>query len=271
MAVLPESTQLLRELTKTVGTLIGMVALAKASIRSKSADREDIELAVETLKHGVAATAVALTKEGVDEDFTQFQGTPVEACGHHGLSGHELSWRIVIGIQGEIRGMEKLASELGSERSAVDVWLGAPDVLLDRYNPFPVERLDTMLREEGQRTGESILAGDSDENNSNQREKAISSQGGGEKTAKEKAFETLKEWAQRELKGKQRRVIELTVDAGGECAISDLAIDSSIEWQAPYDDAFNGIRKALKPKLAKQGWCLDRNDNKGRLARIGHN
>ncbi|NLS96597.1 MAG: hypothetical protein GXX96_31050 [Planctomycetaceae bacterium] len=85
----------------------------------------------------------------------------------------------------------------------------------------------------------------------------------------EKALVELRNWAQRQLKGKQRRVLELTIESGGECAISDLAIDPAIEWDTPCDEPFNSIRKAVNSKLKKIGWKLERNNNRARLARAG--
>ena len=82
------------------------------------------------------------------------------------------------------------------------------------------------------------------------------------------ALAGLQAWAAKELKGKQRRVVELAIENGGECALSDLAIDSTIDWKTPCDDAFNSIRRALNKKLRKQGWHLGRNDNKARLAKV---
>lgn len=92
-------------------------------------------------------------------------------------------------------------------------------------------------------------------------------------TADETAAElsTLKHWVTTELKGKQRRVMELIVEGGGQCPLSEIAIDVQVSWEPPYDDAFNGIRKAVNSKLKKAGstWRLERNDNRGRLARVG--
>jgi hypothetical protein len=84
-------------------------------------------------------------------------------------------------------------------------------------------------------------------------------------------FVELKKWVKNKLKGKQRRVVELTIEAGGEFAISDLAIDPAIGWETPCDNAFGNICKAVNPKLkkAKIGWRIERNDNKSRLAKVG--
>ena len=65
--------------------------------------------------------------------------------------------------------------------------------------------------------------------------------------------------------------MELVIAAGGECPLSDIAIDSQVGWEHPYDNAFNGIQKAVNPKLKKGGlpWRLERNDNNARLIKIG--
>ena len=83
-------------------------------------------------------------------------------------------------------------------------------------------------------------------------------------------FSELLNWVAANLKGKQRRVMELVIDGGGKCPLSDIAIDPTVSWEMPYDNSFNGIRIAvnLKLKKASEGWRLERNDNKARLLKI---
>ena len=84
-------------------------------------------------------------------------------------------------------------------------------------------------------------------------------------------FSELLSWVASNLKGKQRRVMELVIDGRGECPLSDIAFDAAISWESPYDNSFNGIRRAVNLKLNKAsvGWRLERNDNKARLLKIG--
>ena len=68
-----------------------------------------------------------------------------------------------------------------------------------------------------------------------------------------------------------KRVLELVIDNGGSYALSDIAIDLIVSWEAPYDDAFNGIRKAVNQKLANEGFALklQRHDGHAQLVKIG--
>jgi hypothetical protein len=79
------------------------------------------------------------------------------------------------------------------------------------------------------------------------------------------------DWASRNLKGKQRRVLELAIEGGGQISIADIAMDAQISWHAPFGDSFNGIRKAVNQKLRSAGlpFVLERHDNNARLARKG--
>ena len=78
-------------------------------------------------------------------------------------------------------------------------------------------------------------------------------------------------WASKELKGKQRRCIELLAENKGRMPIPDLAADSKISWEAPYDNAFNSMRQVLNKKLKKAGmpFRIQRHDNEARLSEIG--
>ncbi len=87
-----------------------------------------------------------------------------------------------------------------------------------------------------------------------------------------KSFSDLLNWVKEELKGKQRRVLELVIQADGTFPLADIAVDKQIAWAPPYDNPFNSICKAVNPKLktARKPWRLERNDNNARLAKIGH-
>src|SRR5262249_11061056 len=86
-----------------------------------------------------------------------------------------------------------------------------------------------------------------------------------------KEFEDLIPFARDNLKGIERRIIELLCERRGECKLSDLAGDAGIGWNAPYDDAWNSARKRINRKLKRDGlsWRLSRSDNAARLTRIG--
>ena len=51
------------------------------------------------------------------------------------------------------------------------------------------------------------------------------------------------------LKGKQRRVLEMLIEAGGRVAVTEVATDKSISWLAPYKSAIDGIKRELNEKL----------------------
>jgi len=84
-------------------------------------------------------------------------------------------------------------------------------------------------------------------------------------------YKKLMQWATEELKGKQRKVIELVVDSGGEKPISEIASDAAISWCVPYANAWNSIRKALNKKLKKapERWRLSSRDSNATLSKIG--
>lgn len=88
---------------------------------------------------------------------------------------------------------------------------------------------------------------------------------------KGEGFDDLLTFARDSLKGIERRVVELVSEKEGECKLSDLAADSGIGWNAPYDDAWNSARKRINKKLKTAGlsWRLGRSDNAARLRHTG--
>jgi hypothetical protein len=72
----------------------------------------------------------------------------------------------------------------------------------------------------------------------------------------------LRAWAETELKGIERRVIELLVDGNGKYRLADMAVDQQINWSPPYDDAWNSVRRRLNRKLtsAELPYSLRRSD-----------
>jgi hypothetical protein len=81
-------------------------------------------------------------------------------------------------------------------------------------------------------------------------------------------FAELAGWTKKgtNLKGNQRRVVELLIENDGRIPLSDLA--SEIGWQPPFDNAFNSLRGHLNKKLRKVGWKVSRQDNNAHLETI---
>lgn len=82
-------------------------------------------------------------------------------------------------------------------------------------------------------------------------------------------FRDIASWAADELKGKQRRCIEMLAGGSGAIPIADLACDSAIDWADPFDEPFKSMVKALNPKLRKKGCRIHRHDNEARLEKMG--
>ncbi|WP_437202247.1 hypothetical protein [Planctomicrobium sp. SH664] len=73
------------------------------------------------------------------------------------------------------------------------------------------------------------------------------------------------------LKGKEKRVIDLILAAGGKLSIADLAKDPKIDWQAPYDNSWNSLKNRINKKLREGGLRVEliRHDGNARLSEIG--
>jgi hypothetical protein len=78
-------------------------------------------------------------------------------------------------------------------------------------------------------------------------------------------FENLQRYAEKDLKGKQRRVVDLLIEHDGTLSIADIAADPIVNWPAPYDEVFNSMRKELNRKLKVFGLRVERKDNAARL------
>lgn len=78
----------------------------------------------------------------------------------------------------------------------------------------------------------------------------------------------LTEWATRNLRQNQKRVVLLVAQNGGYLTFDSVANDSSIQWEKPYDSAASGLRIRLNEKLSLLGYCVHRHDNGFRLAKI---
>jgi hypothetical protein len=81
-------------------------------------------------------------------------------------------------------------------------------------------------------------------------------------------FSSLREYARRELKGKERAVIESLCERGGELRLPDLAVVAGVDWSNPTE-GFKDTARRLKPKLKRIGWLLFRQDGAARLVRSG--
>lgn len=78
-------------------------------------------------------------------------------------------------------------------------------------------------------------------------------------------FLEIAKWASANLKGKQRRTVELLTENSGVSKLADLA--PALEWEPPYDGAAGGIQTALNKKLKKLGWSISRQDSEFRLSK----
>ena len=86
-----------------------------------------------------------------------------------------------------------------------------------------------------------------------------------------KRFDTIRKWATENLKGKQRRLIELLVADEGKSEISSLATDPQIDWPEPWQNSWNSIRRAVNDKLrvGVPGWKISTHDKVAVLSKIG--
>lgn len=64
---------------------------------------------------------------------------------------------------------------------------------------------------------------------------------------------SVKSLADGSLKGIQRRVTVLLVEAGGTKAIADIATDKGVGWLAPFKGSVDGYLKGVRPKLQPLG------------------
>lgn len=64
---------------------------------------------------------------------------------------------------------------------------------------------------------------------------------------------SVKSLADGSLKGIQRRVTVLLVEAGGTKAIADIATDKGVGWLAPFKGSVDGYLKGVRPKLKPLG------------------
>jgi hypothetical protein len=80
-------------------------------------------------------------------------------------------------------------------------------------------------------------------------------------------YRELLQFAKDNMKGGERRIVELVCQNSGECLLANLAADSQIQWSTPYDDAFNSARTRINDKLNAGSipWRLVRKHNKATL------
>jgi hypothetical protein len=82
------------------------------------------------------------------------------------------------------------------------------------------------------------------------------------------AFRELRQIAANELKGIERRIVELVCDGNGSCPLRDLAMDSGIAWEVPYDNAFNSAKQRINDKLKKRRWQIYRHDSNAKARNL---
>ena len=75
----------------------------------------------------------------------------------------------------------------------------------------------------------------------------------------------VKAFAASDLKGIQRRVIELLVSSNGEMPIADIATDPAVNWQPPNKASIDSVKRALNTKLRSLKAYLSVRDNRLRL------
>jgi hypothetical protein len=81
------------------------------------------------------------------------------------------------------------------------------------------------------------------------------------------AYAALLAFAETGLRGKGRRVVEIVCRNGGEYPLADLALDPGVEWNAPWEDAWESLRRRVNAKLkaAGQPYRLIRDQGKARI------
>lgn len=81
-------------------------------------------------------------------------------------------------------------------------------------------------------------------------------------------YDVLWDFAETELIGKERAVLEEVLRKGGRVELKDLAIATGVDWQLPWDDSWESVQRRLNRKLrkAKYPYILRRRDNIAVLA-----
>jgi hypothetical protein len=81
------------------------------------------------------------------------------------------------------------------------------------------------------------------------------------------AFYDLRDFARSDLKGKQRRIVELLCDNDGEVPLAILASDPAIRWKKPWDNSYGKAQGQIRLKLraANIRFYLSRVDNSATL------
>ncbi|HEY4262787.1 MAG TPA: hypothetical protein VGM98_21690 [Schlesneria sp.] len=67
---------------------------------------------------------------------------------------------------------------------------------------------------------------------------------------------SLKSLANDQLIGKQRRIVELLVEAEGRKRIADIATDAEVDWDKPYKTGIDGFKRGIKPKVMSYGAAI---------------
>lgn len=85
-------------------------------------------------------------------------------------------------------------------------------------------------------------------------------------------LDVLTRWVADTLKGKQRRAMELLIEARGEFPLPDMAVSSGIEWEYPWDNQWNkSVQGPVNKKMRRDSipYRLRREDQKAQAYRIG--
>jgi hypothetical protein len=80
-------------------------------------------------------------------------------------------------------------------------------------------------------------------------------------------FQALLDFAKNNLKGIERRLVELVCEHGGECPIADVAADPAIGWSEPYDNPLNKTFGRINRKVRNAGlaWEFYRYNNAAKV------
>lgn len=86
-------------------------------------------------------------------------------------------------------------------------------------------------------------------------------------TKEDDIYAPLKDFAQRNLKGIERKVVELACEGGGRYPLADMAIHPEVDWGSAWDDAWGSARRRVNRKLkaARLPWNLLRVANEARV------
>jgi hypothetical protein len=71
-----------------------------------------------------------------------------------------------------------------------------------------------------------------------------------------------------EFGGKQRRTLELVLEANGRIPLSSLAKAKGVNWEIPYEKSWESAQREINKRLNAIGWRLVRRDGDAKLEQI---